>query len=166
MRKSTLAAAVFATVLPFSFLIPATPALALTSCNGTDQNSCDNIWPKDSICANDKELVESTTKSVHDPYTGNTDSVTANLWYSPTCRSVWGQVLSDAVSQSGVNPNGIVYNVNGSNPSQTCTALTFNGWPELECSTKMVNDNGITAKTKATGYTVLGVAFTVITPAW
>jgi len=168
MRKMATAAAICALALPFSFLIPATPALALVSCNGTDTNNCDGIWPKDSICKNDKVIAESTTKSVYDTQDLQTDTVTANLWYSPTCHSVWGQLLTNSSSGfGGPLPGVVAYNVNGSNPQQSCTSADIpSGYTEFECSTAMVNDNGITAKAKATGYTDLGAPIVVITPAW
>lgn len=160
-------AAVTAGAAPVS-LLPAS-AQALISCDGTDVNSCDGLWPKDTICASDGEIAETATKEVTDPLTGEADTVIANLWYSPTCHSVWGQILTNALDgfDTAPSPGVEAYNPNGSNPSQTCSAATIPpGYTDWECSTKMVNDYEITAKAKATGYTDQGTPLVAITAAW
>jgi hypothetical protein len=86
-------------------LLAAIPSLLLTS--HAQAASYDGQDPRTSGCANGAYVAKSATDRYYSSMYGQTVSVQANLWYSPTCRTVWAVVDNTVPGQywSGMGCN-------------------------------------------------------------
>jgi hypothetical protein len=86
VRKSVLASAALA-LITSSVLIGAGPqADASTTCSGL---KCDGVPAANTPCVNDAVIIDSEDHYVNGTLVGN-----LQLKYSPSCRTIWGRVVS------------------------------------------------------------------------
>ena|SRR3979409_513686 len=100
----------------------------------------DGVAPASSSCWNDRRSVQST----HLLRGGHGRAVTSiiYLYYSPSCRTTWAHLTGGTIASRGDNAGGsaqIIRNSDGR--TYTCNVTTSSG----ECTTRMVNDVGVTS---------------------
>ncbi|MER7848145.1 DUF2690 domain-containing protein [Kitasatospora sp. NPDC096077] len=138
MRKTGKRSAVLAITLACGFVgltvSPAVAAPAAPAAPARSGHGWDGVSPFGSVCGNDATTARQATI-----YHGNAITGYVQLRYSPTCRTVWGRVIS--YYNKGIGQKAGVTRRDGA--GQTCSYAAYSdSLKGYSCFTNMLYDGG------------------------